>query len=263
MNRTVKIVLYILFGLLLGVLIVVANVLRLNSNVRGVKAMIDYHDSPELVSSQTIEELVISKMPTLLSTAMKDVNCDKVRAIVESSPYVKRCEASTSIGGQVVIHIEPRVPIVHVFWKDEEFYLDGEGHYMPMSTEGVANVIVANGEFRDPLPTKRNTIDTAFFHRSAGEELSRIWTLADYLDHHPDCGQLFDQIYLASNRDLFLTPKLGNHVVQVGDPDNLDTKMFNLLAFYKKGCPKVGWDLYSQISVKYSGQVICTRRNKN
>ena len=77
---------------------------------------------------------------------------------------------------------------------------------------------------------------------------------------HPDLSPLFDQIYRDAKGDLYLTPKLGNHLVQVGNVERLDDKFHNLIAFYTRGLPQVGWDKYSQVSVKYRGQVVCTKR---
>ena len=86
--------------------------------------------------------------------------------------------------------------------------------------------------------------------------------MAKYLFQHQRLAPLFDQIYRDAKGDLYLTPKLGSHVVQIGSAQQLDEKFRNLMAFYTRGLPQVGWETYSQISVKYHGQVVCTRRNK-
>ena len=41
---------------------------------------------------------------------------------------------------------------------------------------------------------------------------------------------------------------------------NLDDKFHRLMALYQRALPQVGWEKYSQVSVKYRGQVVCTRR---
>jgi cell division protein FtsQ len=50
-------------------------------------------------------------------------------------------------------------------------------------------------------------------------------------------------------------------VVQVGSADNLDEKFHRLIVFYTRGLSQTGWDKYSQISVKYRNQVVCTKRS--
>jgi cell division protein FtsQ len=57
-----------------------------------------------------------------------------------------------------------------------------------------------------------------------------------------------------------MVPKVGDHVVELGDANDLDGKFANLVAFYRKGMPRAGWDTYSKISLKFKGQVVCTKK---
>ena len=57
-----------------------------------------------------------------------------------------------------------------------------------------------------------------------------------------------------------MAPKIGDHVIELGSPDDLDSKFDNLLAFYRKGMPRAGWDTYSKISLKFKDQVVCTKK---
>jgi cell division protein FtsQ len=38
----------------------------------------------------------------------------------------------------------------------------------------------------------------------------------------------------------------------------LDVKLENLKLFYQKALPKVGWERYSSINLKYKNQIVCT-----
>jgi cell division protein FtsQ len=49
---------------------------------------------------------------------------------------------------------------------------------------------------------------------------------------------------------------VGNQRILIGNADSLQVKFTNLLTFYKEVLPRVGWDKYSMINVKYSGQVV-------
>lgn len=260
MNRKVRTGIYITFIVLLIGVIVMANIMRLNSPVRSIKAIVEYGERPMLVSAHTIEHEVATELPTLRSTPVKDVDKGIVAKAVQKNSFVDSCAISINISGDVVIHAFQRVPVVRMFVNDQEFYIDRRGQFMPLSAEGSANVIVANGSFKQPLPKKLNQINSKYLKKKQGRELKRVWTLATYLNDHPEEGVMFDQIYVEENGDLYLVPKVGEHVVLIGSPDNLDEKMFNLVAFYKEGCKQVGWDTYSQISLKYKDQVICTER---
>ena len=227
---------------LLGVLIVAANVWRVKSPVRDIRVNIQYDGADTLSTGVEVTESIRRALPTLYSTHIGKVDLKAVER-ASQSPYLRNCEAATSISGSVVLFAVQRRPIVRVFAGGEEFYLDDRGCKVPISNIGSCNVIVASGR----IPLK-------------GLGLKQVWKLAMYLDSHPDVAPLFDQIYRDEKGDLFLTPKMGNHVVQVGSEDYLDEKFANLKVFYRKGLPQVGWDTYRQVSVKYHGQVVCRRR---
>ena len=227
---------------LLVLLVLAANVWRRHQQVKGVRVDIDYCGSDTLVTAQQVEGLILDSIPDLLSKQLREVDVAQVERMVATSPYLYGCKATKSIGGNVVTFVSQRRPIVRIC-TSEEYYLDATCHKIPCSSVGSCDVIVASGH----IPTQ-------------GKGQKEVWTLAAYLDSHHDLSPLFDQIYRDTKGDLYLTPKLGNHLVQVGNPEQLDDKFHNLMAFYTRGLPQVGWDKYSQVSVKYRGQVVCTKR---
>lgn len=241
MKKKTKII-SIVIVVLLAILVVAANVWRRKSLVRDIRADIEYNGVDTLVTGQQISDLIRNGIPDISSKMVRDVDLKAVERIAATSPFLYNCKAGISIGGAVVVFATQRRPIVRICVKDHEFYLDDQGQQVPNSEVGFCDVMVANGN-----------VDSK-------DALKSVWVLANYLDQHPDLSPLFDQIYRDTKGDLFLTPKLGNHVVQVGDTGNLDDKFHNLVALYTRGLPQVGWEKYSQISVKYKGQVVCTRR---
>lgn len=236
-------ILSLLSFVLLLVLVVAANVWRRHSMVRDVRVEIDYCGADTLVTGRMVAELIRHEMPSVDSVMLRDVDLKAVEQAASKSPYITQCQASTSIGGAVVLYAVQRRPVVRVFVGQEEFYLDSEGFRVPLSPYGSSDVVVASGNLS-----------------SKGKNLKEVWQLACYLDQHPEVGPLFDQIYRDAKGDLYLTPKLGSHVVQVGSVENLDDKFQNLVALYTRGLPQAGWETYKQVSVKYRDQVVCTKR---
>lgn len=268
MKRKNKILFYILFGIVLLTVIVVCNVMWHNSQIKGVRVVVSYGDSrtevlDTLVSSGTLEQLILHERPTLRTLMVKQVDKQDVRQVVMTNPYVERADISVSIRSEVVVRVVQRTPIVRMFMHGEEFYLDREGKYMPVSQEGSVSVLVGNGSFSEYFTSDHAVID---YHELSTDEKYcnlpsvRVWRLASYLYQHPDYGCLFDQVSINADGDLLLVPKVGSHIVVVGDLDSLDTRFSDLLDFYRKGMKQVGWNTYKQVSIKYNGQVICTAR---
>lgn len=57
--------------------------------------------------------------------------------------------------------------------------------------------------------------------------------------------------------EISFIPRRGRFVVDLGTATELDSKLSNLYRFYTNGLDKIGWDKYSNISLRYDGQVVC------
>ncbi len=249
MKRSTKILLILLGALLLAVLVVVANVVRSRSQVRGVEVDIRRGSTPALVADQTVEDSVLAALPTLLQQQVKSVDCDAVAEAARRVPFLTNVQSVVSVSGRVVVRADQRRPIARLFHGDRERYLDREGAIFPVSRLGNCNVLVAGGDFVEPLCSD-----------SLDSQLTALWQLASYLDAEHRYAQLIDQIYIERDGDIMMVPKVGDHVIELGDAYDLDDKFSNLLAFYRKGMPRAGWDTYSRISLKFKGQVVCTKK---
>lgn len=241
------------------VLLVVSNMARRNAPVKGVDVTLDYQGGDTMVRQQQVEAWIIKQIPTLLGSHVKDVNMDAVEQVLLLNPWLATSRVNVSVGGNLRVQASQRVPVLHLFYLGREFFLDENGSYMPPCGHGGSNVLVGNGFFNVALPKILDSLNLHQMEKTRNFRLKEMWTVAVYLQQHPDYGVLFDQIYMDENGDLRLVPKVGNHIVLLGDASNLDSKFHDLLAFYRDGCSKVGWDTYKQISVKYLHQVIGSR----
>ena len=53
---------------------------------------------------------------------------------------------------------------------------------------------------------------------------------------------------------------VGNHRIMLGTLDEFEEKLANLKLFYEQAIPKVGWEKYSMINLKYKNQIVCTKK---
>lgn len=249
LNRPARIKLILLGAVALGVLVIVANVARSHSPVRGVQVAIRYGNSPLLVDQQTVIDTLLCRMPNLLRLSVKAVDCKRVADAARRVPYLDHVSASVSPLGKVVVRADQRRPIAHLYYGSREFYIDRQGVLFPPSSSGFCDVIVAGGHFTEPLRPD-----------SLGAQLLSLWRLACFLDDQSNYRDLIDQIFIGQDGNIMMVPKVGNHVIELGSPDNLDTKFANLLSFYRNGMPRAGWNTYSKVSLKFKGQVVCTKK---
>ncbi len=254
-KRPVKILIILVGALLLAVLVIVANISRFRSTVRGIEVDIRYGRTPALVDAQPVRDSILSAIPALLQQRVADVDRAAVAKAAARVPYLREVSASLSVSGKVVVRATQRRPIARLFYRNREFYMADDGHLMPPSSltlgqDGLSLLVVG----ADPT----TAIDTTIGRLDS--PLAPLYIVATFLDKEDKYGDLIDQVYLQSDGDIILVPKVGNHTVELGPAEDLDEKFANLLAFYRKGMPRAGWDTYSRLSLKYKNQVVCTKR---
>jgi cell division protein FtsQ len=131
---------------------------------------------------------------------------------------------------------------------DKDFYVDEHGFKLPLSDNFTARVLVANGYIDEPFGDKVDTLTT--------DLAKEIFATAAYIKKDSLWDAQIAQIYINQDREIELIPRVGNHRILLGDADSLDVKFHNLLAFYKKALPMMGWNTYKIINIKYVNQVI-------
>jgi len=73
-------------------------------------------------------------------------------------------------------------------------------------------------------------------------------------------GSQIVQIYLNRQGKFELIPRVGAHLILLGDITELDNKFEKLEVLYKKAFPVEGWNNYERIDLRYKNQVVCTKR---
>jgi cell division protein FtsQ len=57
-------------------------------------------------------------------------------------------------------------------------------------------------------------------------------------------------------------PRVGEHIIYLGRPVNVEKKLQRLEKFYRYGLSVAGWNKYSYINMEFDNQIICKKRKK-
>jgi cell division protein FtsQ len=90
--------------------------------------------------------------------------------------------------------------------------------------------------------------------------IRELYRMAIILQSNPVWDALVEQIYVEDNGEWILIPRAGGFEILFGMPVNMETKMKRVDSFIKKYLPKMGWDRYSRINLKFDNQIICTKK---
>ncbi|MEJ5960625.1 cell division protein FtsQ/DivIB [Pedobacter immunditicola] len=215
-----------------------------------VKILIPGADN--FIEREEVDALLLQSQGTLIGRDLQQINLNEIEEKMESNPYIAAAKIYADMDGVIHIEIKQRQPVLRVINAgDQDFYIDRFGLKMPVSANFTANVLVATGNIDEPFNGRLDSLST-----KKGRDLYKA---AFYIKEDTLWHAQIEQIYVDERKDMVLIPRVGNQRIILGNADSLDVKMNNLLAFYKKVMPKVGWDTYKTINIKYTNQVICER----
>jgi len=201
------------------------------------------------IDKQEVDNILGISSHALIGRRVENINIHDLEAKLKANPFVESATVYTDMDGIINVEISQRQPILRIINRfDQDFYVDQHGLKIPLSANFTARVPVANG-FIDELFA--NHVDT--LHTEIATELFKT---ADYIRRDSLWGAQIAQIYINKDHEIELVPRVGNNRILLGNADSLDTKFHNLLVFYKKAIPQVGWNAYKVINIKYANQVV-------
>lgn len=201
------------------------------------------------IDRQEVDKILMVNSHALIGRRMEDINIHNLENKLKANPFIEFAKVYSDMDGIINVEISQRQPILRLMNRfDQDFYVDQHGLKIPLSANFTARVLVANGYIDELFANRVDTLHTA---------LARdLFKTADYIRKDSLWDAQIAQIYINQNHEIELIPRVGNNRILLGSADSLNTKFHNLLVFYKKAIPQVGWDAYKIINVKYANQVI-------
>lgn len=201
------------------------------------------------VRDADIRELFKEEGLQLQGYPLKDINTRELEELLEKNAYIREADVSTDISGRMEIFIEQRIPLVRIMPQGKKgFYLDKEGEVLPLSDQFVPLIFLVSGHVSKPEGDEK------------GKQLQEIHDFCSYVSTHPFWSQQIVQLYVNHAGEYEMIPRVGAHQILLGSMEQWDRKLRNLELLYKQGFSAYGWNTYGTINLKYTNQVICTKR---
>lgn len=210
--------------------------------------------SQYFIDKKEVDNILQVSSHSLIGRKIEDINIHDLEKKLRANPFIEYAQVYTDMDGVIRVDISQRQPILRVLNRfDQDFYVDQHGLKLPLSPNFTARVLVANGYIDEGFGGKVDTLHTAL--------AKDIYKTADFIRRDSLWDAQIAQIYVDDKHEIELIPRVGSHRILLGDADSLQTKFSNLLAFYKQAIPKVGWDAYKVINIKYANQVVGVKRD--
>jgi len=257
---------HIITWVTLSLYLIVSMAFVIDSRNKALCTSIDVHildsNRNRFIDETDIIVLLNASKEKFLGYGLISINTEALEKYVEAFPPVKKVEIYYSINGVMNFDVKQREPIVRVMGQDfKSYYIDLEGTIMPLSQKYTSYVPVVSGVVKTPFVVKNASsvipTDSANVHQKL---LYDIYLLSYYIHKHSFWKLQVEQIYINSEREFELIPRIGNQLIIFGDIDNYEYKFGKLKSFYLKTLPYVGWNTYNEINIQYSNQIICKKR---
>lgn len=204
------------------------------------------------IDRDEVDNILQVNSRSLVGRRMQNINIQALESKLKANPFIEFAKVYTDMDGVINVEISQRQPILRVMNRfDQDFYVDQHGLKIPLSSNFTARVLVANGYIDEAFA---NNVDS--LHTPMAMELYKA---ADFIRKDSLWDAQIGQLYVNKDHEIELIPRVGNNRILIGHTDSLESKFHNLLVFYKKALPLVGWDAYKVINVKYANQVVGVR----
>lgn len=227
----------------------------------GVRIFIRDSVTNRFVSSRDISRMLVNSGFKVIGQPIWSINTAVLEDKLEGLKTIENLDIYAGADGLLRIDVTQRNPIIRVIPHDGgSFYIDEDGFIFPFSSSYTAHVLVANGNIDYPVGVKNIEEMVPSEEGAPVPLLVMMYRFAKYVNNRDFWKAQIQQVYVLGNHDIELYGRVGNQTIQMGGLENFSYKLGKLYAFYQKGLPAVGWDTYKIINLKFSNQVVCTKR---
>jgi cell division protein FtsQ len=177
-----------------------------------------------------------------LNKEIKNINTDSIEKILIKNEIIEKVKVVSTVSGKIKIVISQKMPVLRIFARGGSYYVDTYGKTMPSNLDQAIYVPVASGN-----------IEKSF-------AVSQLYKFALFLQSDNFWNSQIEQIYVKAEDEVELVPRIGDQTILLGSLDDFEKKLHKLRLFYEQVIPKLGWEKYSVINLKYRNQIVCTKK---
>ena len=245
-----KVALIMVFGILFTAILIKARLQAGESVCNEIQVIVKNGDEFQFITENEIIDCINNYgKDVVINQRLKDISKSEIEARIEQSEYIEKADVFTNFEGKMRVDIIQKIPVYRVFNNNGvSYYVSNKGESIPISSKFTPRLIVATGDLSKQLTTKNIKLHEDLLELVAFINKNSFWEA------------MIGQIKVANNGDFLLYSKIDEHVVNIGNTDNIEDKFKYLQIFYKKALKNVDWKRYEEINLKYKGQIICKKK---
>jgi cell division protein FtsQ len=207
------------------------------------------------VTPGTLLSMIQTDNTSILGRGLNTIDLKSIENILSEVRELEKVEVYTTADGVLHVDADQRDPLMRVITSyGNNYYIDKEGFVIPHSISYTPHLIAVSGNIEVP--------DSCILGRSILEMdnemmINKIFRIVNYINDNEFWNRLFEQIWISQKDEIELVPRMGDHIVKFGEAGNYEWKFMILESFYKQTLPVAGWNKYSEIDLRFEGQIVC------
>lgn len=206
------------------------------------------------VSKEDVRIFLEKEYGQYIGLPLDSLDLVRMEKIVDGRSAVMKSQAYVTKDGALHIDVTQRRPVVRFQKKNGGFYADTDGYIFPLQSSFASHVQVIDGN----IPLAANS----GYKGSISDSREKAWFegmmhLVNYIENSKVWKDRIVQIHIADNGDIVLIPRKGNEIFIVGKAEEIEEKFGKMERYYKAIIPEKGAETYSEIDLRYRGQIVC------
>lgn len=225
----------------MGLVILLFSFAKNRNKLRHIEKIdINFTDGENLyITKAAVNKMLIQNIGDPGNLSKDTLDLSTLERELNEQDMIANADVYLTVDGILGIRITQRKPIGRVF-SENPFYIDTEGKAMPLSSFHSARVPIIMGideeNVKEVFPLLKEIEKRAF------------------LKHHIVAIERFSNgMYELKMRNL-------DFVVTLGNIGNLERKIMNFMAFYKKAQKENLLNKYKSVDLRFSNQVVATKK---
>ena len=246
-SGVIRCLLSVVLAVYLAFALLISNDMAAREMCAGIDVRVRHDNtSRNFVTAGEIRRLLAEWKLDNTAVPVSQIDIQKIENRLNGIDNIENAVVERTAGNLVRVTVTPMVPVARVFDNGRSYYINRTGKRL-----------TANARFRLDVPVISG-------HFDASHTAGMLLPLVNRVHNDSTWNALVAQINVdPRSNDVILVPMIRGHVINLGDTADIDDKLSRIMTMYRKVLPVKGWNYYDTLSVKWSGQVVASRRLKS
>ena len=231
---------------------------------KGVKISVDDSIEMGFITSGMVKQWLINQKVEITGKKLPEINTIDIYNLIISRGYVKSAEVFKTNDGYINIKIEQRRPIIRIYdGADYSIYITEDFYILPTQNYFTVDVPIVSGNLSSIVDKSYiGSIENLFKEniKKTKKDSEFLWKLTNFvlfLDESPFWRSEIVQININNELEIELTPRFGNHIIELGTVDEYESKLLRYVKFIDVLKDNDKWGSFNKVDLRYTGQIVC------